>query len=190
MFLPILCSVYLDLIFLVWISRESVFMSVSIDGNRDRLPIWVHNVYFILKVCFPFSLPPNLLPQCHCCCILLDLWFSLRKKSKLEHCKSSLSSPLPALKTGCHSMPDSFSYQSALFPGALGNWRWEQGTGRGEGPACPRLVNLSAHSLSQICFLSWWHSRCPSAIGPAESSFIRDLKADFKEVVGTGGGGA
>lgn len=154
MFLPILCSVYLDLIFLVWISRESVFMSVSIDGNRDRLPIWVHNVYFILKVCFPFSLPPNLLPQCHCCCILLDLWFSLRKKSKLEHCKSSLSSPLPALKPGCHSMPDGFSYQMHYFQGLWGIGG-ENRERVGGGPARPRLVNLSAHSLSQICFLSW-----------------------------------
>lgn len=149
----------------------------------------MHNVYFILKVCFPFSLPPNLLPQCHCCCILLDLWFSLRKKSKLEHCKSSLSSPLPALKPGCHSMPDGFSYQMHYFQGLWGIGG-ENRERVGGGPARPRLVNLSAHSLSQICFLSWWHSRCPSAIGPAESSFIRDLKADFKEVVGTGGGGA
>lgn len=29
-------------------------MSVSIDGDRDRLLTRVHHVYFILKVCFPF----------------------------------------------------------------------------------------------------------------------------------------
>lgn len=163
-------------------------MPVSIDGNRDRPLTWVHNVYFITKSLFSFFPLPL---QCHCCCILLDLWFSLCKKSKLEHCKSPVSSPLAVLKPVRHSMPDGFSYQSALFPGALGNRRWEQGKrGRGGHLAHPRLVNLSAHSLSQICFLSWWHGRCPSATSPAESSSIRDLKADFKEVVGAGGEGS
>lgn len=30
-------------------------MPVSIDGNGDRPLTGVHNVYFIPKVCFPFS---------------------------------------------------------------------------------------------------------------------------------------
>lgn len=137
-----------------------MFLSVSIDGNRDRLLIWVHNIHFILKDCFLFF-PPL---QCHRCCILLDLWFSLCKKSKLEHCKSPLSSPLAALKPVHHLMPNSFSYQSELFPGALGNRRWEQGRRR-EGYSLARSLLTWAYTL----FLKFVFSAGGTVAAPAPS---------------------
>lgn len=85
-------------------------------------------------------------------------------------------------------MPDGFSYQRTLFPGALGNWRWEQGTGRGS------LLAQGLLTWAHTLFLKFVFSAGGTVTAPAPSVQQRAVPFEiwrqiFKEVVGRGGGG-